>query len=181
MLADRLVLWHLRRGGAEMVAEKQVVARIEGSAPFATQVNFGDRVMLVDEPPSVGGGGAGPTPYQLLSAALAACTSMTLRLYARGKAWTLPEFEVVVTHSIVAGSPARDRFDRRIAFQSPVAADRLARLIDMADRCPVHRTLARTSEVVTSADNGPAAAESPGEHLRQMEEACAEPAGDCGG
>ena len=111
----------------------------------------------------------------LLSAALAACTSMTLRLYARGKGWTLPDFEVAVVHSIAPGEPPHDRFDRRIVFGTAIAADRMARLIEMADHCPVHRTLSRQSEVVTSAENGaaPVVAEPAGEHLRQMEAACA--------
>lgn len=155
------------------IIEKQAVARPAGDAAFATNVEVGGDSILVDEPVEVGGTAEGPTPYQLLSAALAACTSMTLRLYARGKKWTLPEFEVSVVHSVVPGTPPRDRFDRRITFRTAVEADRLARLIDMADHCPVHRTLARTSEVVTSAENAPAAAEPAGEHFRQMEEACA--------
>ena len=154
--------------------EKRVVARPDGEGVFATSADAGGHSILVDEPGEVGGSGLGPTPYQLLSAALAACTSMTLRLYARGKKWTLPEFEVSVVHSVVAGSPPRDRFDRRISFKTAVEADRLARLIDMADHCPVHRTLARTSEIVTSAENAPAAPDPPGEHFRQMEQACAE-------
>jgi putative redox protein len=157
-----------------MDEDNRVVARVEGDAPFATRVQIGGTGILVDEPDSVGGGGDGPTPYQLLSAGLAACTSMTLRLYARGKGWTLPEFEVTVAHSVIETHPPQDRFDRRITFKSPVEPERLARLIDMADRCPVHRTLARISEVATSADNGPAAPKPPGEHYRQMQTACDE-------
>jgi putative redox protein len=156
--------------------EKQAVARVDGHADFATRVEVGGITILVDEPASVGGGD-GPTPYELLSSALAACTSMTLRLYARGKNWSLPEFDVTVAHSVIATHPPQDRFDRRIIFKSPVAADRLARLIDMADHCPVHRTLTRVSEVTTSADNGPAPSEPAGEHYRQMQRACEEEEG----
>jgi putative redox protein len=152
--------------------DNQAVARVDGSADFATQVEVGGVTILVDEPPSIGGGGAGPTPYALLSSALAACTSMTLRLYARGKGWTLPEFDVAVTHSVIDTHPPQDHFDRRIVFKSPVATDRLARLIEMADHCPVHRTLTRVSEVTTSADNGPATPGAADEHYREMKRAC---------
>jgi uncharacterized OsmC-like protein len=151
-----------------------VVARIEGGAPFATRVEAGGAAILVDEPDNVGGGGDGPTPYQLLSAGLAACTSMTLRLYARGKGWTLPDFEVTVAHSVIETHPPQDRFDRRIIFKAPLEAERLARLIEMADRCPVHRTLSRVSDVATSADNGPCPPQPPGEHYRRMQDACDE-------
>jgi putative redox protein len=154
------------------------VARVDGGAAFATRVEIGGVTILVDEPPSIGGGGAGPSPYALLSSALAACTSMTLRLYARGKGWTLPDFDVAVSHSVIVTHPPQDHFDRRIVFKSPVAADRLARLIDMADRCPVHRTLARISEVTTSADNGPATPGPADEHYREMKRACDEEAVD---
>jgi putative redox protein len=161
-----------------VLGEKEAVALPDGDTRFGTIVVIGDEVIRLDEPADVGGEGRGPTPYQLLSGALAACTSMTLRLYARGKGWTLPDFEVAVLHSVPPGIPPRDRFDRRILFGQPVAPDRLERLIEMADRCPVHRTLSRTSDVVTSAENGDGlgapSPEDPGEHLRQMEQACAE-------
>ncbi|MDB5669822.1 MAG: OsmC family protein [Alphaproteobacteria bacterium] len=154
--------------------EKQATARTSGDAAFATNVEVEGINILVDEPASVGGGAAGPTPYELLSAALAACTSMTLRLYARGKNWDLPEFEVIVSHTVPPANPPRDRFDRHIVFKQPVTADRLQRLLEMADRCPVHRTLSRPSDVVTWADNpvAPLPSEPPGEHFRQMEQAC---------
>jgi putative redox protein len=152
----------------------QVVARVAGDAPFATRLEAGGASILADEPDDVGGGGAGPTPYQLVSAGLAACTSMTLRLYARGKDWTLPDFEVAVTHSVIETHPPQDRFDRRITFRAPVEAERLARLVEIADRCPVHRTLSRISEVVTSTDNAPLPCPPAAEHFEQMQSACDE-------
>jgi uncharacterized OsmC-like protein len=161
-----------------VLSDKEAVALAEAGKPFATIVAVGDTEILLDEPSEVGGQGRAPTPYQLLSAALAACTSMTIRLYARGKGWILPDFEVAVAHSVVPGEPPHDRFDRRIVFGEAIDPERLQRVVEMADRCPVHRTLSCTSEVVTSAENGDLSlsvpAEPAGEHLRQMEKACAD-------
>jgi putative redox protein len=136
---------------------------------------------LADEPAAVGGMDSGPTPYELLSAALAACTTMTMRLYAERKRWTLPGFEVSVAHSLLPGaadSAPRDLFTRRIAFDSPVGADEEKRLLEIADRCPVHRTLMRGFEVVTETAPPEAPplerAEAPEQHERDMEQACAD-------
>jgi uncharacterized OsmC-like protein len=123
---------------------------------FATLLRVTGGEIRADEPAGVGGVGTGPTPYELLSAALAACTSMTLRLYAGRKGWSLPDIRIEVAHALVPGAPARDRFTRRILFAEPVDADTEARLLEMADRCPVHRTLSGGgSDVVTLAATVP--------------------------
>src|SRR3546814_9060849 len=87
---------------------------------------------MADEPIEVGGGGTGPTPYELLSAALAACTAMTMRLYADRKEWELPPFTIEVAHEIAPGkpdgTPPRDRFNRPIAFAGALADDRRVKL-----------------------------------------------------
>jgi putative redox protein len=155
-----------------------VTASAVAGARFATRIELPGATLVADEPLEVGGGGTGPTPYQLLSAALAACTSMTLRLYAARKGWPLPDFRVEVAHALVPGAPPRDRFTRRILFSTPVDADTEARLLDMAERCPVHRTLAGGgSEVVTAVAAIPppapplAPADPPEQHWAQMEQA----------
>jgi len=153
--------------------DTKVTARPTGQGRFQTRIEMRGGPVLADEPIEVGGLGTGPTPYELLSAALAACTAMTLRLYAERRQWTLPGFAVEVAHSIVAGDPPRDLFTRRIAFDEALAAEREARLLEIADRCPVHRTLMRGFEVVTTADGPAAPAEPPAQHLLDMEEACA--------
>jgi putative redox protein len=130
----------------------EVVAQAVAGAPFATRIDLPGAVLVADEPASVGGGGGGPTPYQLLSAALAACTSMTLRLYARGKDAALPDFTVEVAHALVPGTPPRDLFTRRIVFAHGLPAEREQRLLAIAERCPVHRTLkGGGAEIVTIA------------------------------
>ena len=154
-----------------------VIAQATGAGKFETAIRVRDTTILADEPVEVGGGGGGPTPYELLSAALAACTSMTLHLYAERKRWTLPPFAVEVAHSLVPGSdatPPRDRFDRHIAFADPIDPAQRAKLLEIADKCPVHRTLMRGFEVGTTL--GPPEEHPPGapaiEHELQMEQAC---------
>ena len=158
-----------------------VTARLTGAGRFQTRIDLRGGPILADEPAEVGGMDSGPTPYELLSAALAACTAMTLNLYAGRKKWTLPGFSVEVAHSIVPGAPdgsvaPRDRFTRRIAFDEQVDAEQEARLLEIADRCPVHRTMMRGFEIVTET-GGPAEAHlSPAEpaarHEQEMQSAC---------
>jgi len=155
-----------------------VIARPTGKGRFQAEIAVRGGVILADEPVEAGGGGTGPTPYELLSAALAACTAMTLKLYADRKGWTLPPYSVEAAHSIVAaspdGAPPRDLFTRQIAFEGPLAPEQEAKLLEIADKCPVHRTLVRGFEIVTHVGSG--AAQMPVEpavqHERDMEAAC---------
>lgn len=139
----------------------QVEARVNGSA------------LIIDEPKSVGGEGAGPNPYNLLSAALGACTTMTIRLYAQRKNWPLRHVEVAVRHSR-AGLEARDHFDLDIALEGDLDEVQRARLMEIAEHCPVHLTLARGSDVTASL--APPAALPPPQtgagHAACMREAC---------
>ncbi|MDB5692705.1 MAG: hypothetical protein JWO81_1768 [Alphaproteobacteria bacterium] len=159
-----------------------VVARPEGEGRFATIVEMPGARILADEPAAVGGGGSGPTPYQLLSAALAACTSMTLRLYTARKPEVVPPFRVEVEHALIPGNPPRDRFTRRILFAGPLADEQRARLLEIAEKCPVHHTLSGGgSEILTSAEAPEpvsvpplAPADTASAHVEQMEQACAE-------
>jgi putative redox protein len=164
--------------------EPAISARPEGEGRFTTRIDMPGGAIHADEPAAVGGGGAGPTPYQLLSAALAACTSMTIRLYAGRKPLALPDFRVEVEHALTLGSPPRDLFTRRLLFDGPLDPEIRQRLLDIAEKCPVHRTLSGGgSEIVTSAE-APAPvpvpplepADVPGTHVEQMERVCV----DCG-
>jgi len=148
-----------------------VTARPTGHGRFQAEIAVRGGIILADEPIEAGGGGTGPTPYELLAAALAACTAMTLKLYAERKGWAIPPFWVEATHSIEA---ARDRFTRRIAFEGALDADQKAKLLEIADKCPVHRTLMRGFEIVTLVGTGPALApaEPASQHERDMEAAC---------
>jgi len=156
----------------------EIAAQAVQGMRFATRIELPGATLIADEPVSVGGGASGPTPYQLLSAALAACTSMTLRLYAQGKGSALPDFRVEVAHALIPGSPSRDLFTRRILFAERVPADREARLLAIAERCPVHRTLSGGgAEIVTTASVAPPTAppldpaDPPERHFSEMEQA----------
>jgi putative redox protein len=118
------------------------------------EITAGSHRFLADEPVSVGGLGSGPTPYDLLLAALGACTSMTVRLYADRKGIPLERISVRLQHSrLYAADCAEcetkegmvDHIDRAISFEGKLDGDIRARLLEIADKCPVHRTL--TSEI----------------------------------
>jgi putative redox protein len=167
-------------GQSEKAEIPRIVARPAEIGRFATRIELPGGAILADEPPAVGGGGAGPTPYQLLSAALAACTSMTIGLYGRrSSGLALPGLRVEVEHALVEGTPPTDRFTRRILTDSPLAPADEARLIEIAGKCPVHRTLSGGgAEIVTSAAAVPPPApalkpaDPPEAHVAQMEKAC---------
>ncbi|MEO0763026.1 MAG: OsmC family protein, partial [Pseudomonadota bacterium] len=111
--------------------------------------------MLADEPEAFGGTDRGPSPYGFLSAGLGACTSMTIRMYARRKGWPLSHVSVDVTHDKVhaedaGGSSGRvDSFTRVIRLEGDLDADQRARLLEIADKCPVHRTLESGARIET--------------------------------
>jgi putative redox protein len=163
---------------AEPSADSAVIARPTGRGLFETELALPGGNLVADEPAEVGGGGAGPTPYELLSGALAACTAMTMRLYAERRGWTLPPFSVAVSHRVVPGGPRRDLFDRRLVFEAPLDPEQRAKMLEIADKCPVHRSLERGAEIVTDfavpPAPDPAALASPAGHEKAMEEACAD-------
>jgi putative redox protein len=155
-----------------------VTARPTGEGRFQAALQVRGGTILADEPVEAGGLGTGPTPYELLSAALAACTAMTLRLYAERKGWTLPPFSVSAAHRSLPGdadgTPPRDLFTRNIAFEAALDGEREAKLLSIADKCPVHRTLMRGFEIRTNIGTivPPLAGEPASQHERDMERAC---------
>ncbi|MEM1427973.1 MAG: alpha/beta fold hydrolase [Pseudomonadota bacterium] len=142
-------------------APEGVVRSSEGDpAGFLQDIAAGpDHILIADEPKAYGGTDRGPTPYGLVSAGLAACTSMTIRMYARRKGLALEHVWVDVTHDKVHGSDAEgaeaaspkiDRFSRVVHLQGDLTAAERARLLEIADKCPVHRTLEASAEVITT-------------------------------
>lgn len=135
-------------------ATREVV--VHGSATgFAQTVVVGGHVFPADEPRSFGGTDAGPGPYDLLLAALGACTSMTLGMYARRKQWPLEMVRVRLRHSKVHAKDCAncdtqegklDRIERDVELVGALSEEQRARLLEIADMCPVHRTL--ESEIV---------------------------------
>ena len=141
----------------------RVVART-GTERFRTEILARGHDIIADEPRAVGGRDLGPTPYDLLAAALGACTSMTLRMYADRKDWPLEEAIVRLKHSRIHsedeerdedGEARLDRLDRRLELVGPLDGEQRARLLEIADRCPVHRTLSAGVRIDTVLDPGP--------------------------
>jgi putative redox protein len=129
------------------------------TAPLEQLVTLGPHRLVADEPPESGGGDAGPNPYDLLLAALGTCTSMTLQLYARRKQWPLQRVVVELSHTReyaddCAGceDPASriDVVERRLTLSGPLTDAQKQRLIEIAERCPVHKTMAGGIDIRTT-------------------------------
>jgi len=132
--------------------------REAGMGRFAQDVFTGSHRLRVDEPRAMGGDDTGPSPYGLLSAALGACAAMTLRLYAQRHGWPLERVLVRLHHERVHARDCAncegqeswmDRIEREVVLDGPLDARQRERLLEIADRCPVHRTLSSQVDVRT--------------------------------
>jgi len=132
---------------------------VHGSAAgFAQQISVGPHRLAADEPTSVGGTDLGPGPYDLLLAALGSCTSMTIAMYARRKQWPLEAVTVQLRHSRIHAADCEacetkegflDHIQRDVQLTGSLSEEQRARLLDIANKCPVHRTLASEIHVQT--------------------------------
>ncbi len=161
--ANMIAAWaepYLPAADTKIAAESSEgsVTAVTSEDGFRTPIMAGAHPLLADEPVSLGGTDTGPSPYGLLSAALAACTSMTLQMYARRKKINLREAEVAVDHEKIHAKDCEscessegrvDKFSRRIRLSGEISAEQRARMLEIADRCPVHRTLHGQVEVVS--------------------------------
>jgi putative redox protein len=161
--ADVIAAWVSRyvalRPPAPPIGAPEGVVRVSEADPdgFLQDITSGPaHHILADEPLAYGGTNKGPSPYGLLSAALGACTTMTIRMYARRKKWPMTHVRVDVTHNKVhaqdAGARADEKIDtfrRAITLEGPLDEEQRARLLEIADKCPVHRTLERSSHIET--------------------------------
>lgn len=139
-------------------SQHQVVANLEAEG-FTTQVKAGKHYFIADEPISFGGNDFGPTPYELVSAGLAACTSMTIQMYARRKKWSVENVETHVNYDKKHAQDCKDcsskdakidTFERIIDIKGNLSDSQVQKLLEIAEKCPVHRTLHGNIEIMTS-------------------------------
>src|SRR5579862_3534400 len=118
-----------------------------GTAPFAQRIRVGHHELIADEPPAQGGADAGPAPYALLLAALAACTSITLRMYADRKGWTLGAVHVDLS---IDRRGDVETITRTIRLAAALTDEQRARLAEIAEKTPVTKTLRRGTAIETT-------------------------------
>ena len=137
----------------------EVVVRETDPAPFAQSISVRAHTLKADEPASYGGADTGPTPYDFLAIALGTCTSMTLRMYANRKQLPVSDISVVVNHEKIHADDCEsceekkhsriDHFTREISWNGDLDAGTADRFMEIADMCPVHKTLEQSSKIST--------------------------------
>jgi len=164
--AEVLAAWASRwfsesSGGASPALEQmegEVIVSENGEGPFGQAILANGHTLRADEPESYGGRNTGPSPYDLLMAALGACTSMTLRMYADKKKWPLAKVTVAMNHAKIHAEDCEqcetsagriDRFERVVTVEGDLDGEQRSKLLEIADKCPVHRTLHSEVQVVT--------------------------------
>jgi putative redox protein len=124
-----------------------------GESPFAVRIETGGHALVGDEPAAMGGADLGPAPYQLLAAALGECTAMTVRWFARQRQWPVEHVEVDVTHekgAVEGRAGLADIFRKTVRIRGEaLTEDQHQRLLDVAAKCPVHRTLEHGAVIAT--------------------------------
>lgn len=164
-VADMIAAWasrYLEPAAPEQAADapRLVVVRETRNSRFQNSVTVGPHHLLADEPAAVGGADSGPGPYDYVLAGLGACTSMTMRMYAERKSLPLDRVTVTLSHSKIHAEDCAecetrvgmlDQFDRVIAMEGALDAEQRNKLMEIADKCPVHRTLTSEIHIVTRA------------------------------
>jgi len=117
-----------------------------GGGTYDQSVTIGSHHLMSDVDASKGGGDNGPSPHEYLAAALASCTGMTLKMYAGRKSWALENAIVTVN---ISRTDEIERFTRAISLVGNLDAEQIARLMDIADKCPVHKALIGTIAIDT--------------------------------
>lgn len=142
----------------DLKTQHQVVASLDKEDGFTTQIALGSHRLQADEPEDFGGNNLGPNPYELVSGGLAACTAMTIQMYAKRKKWNVDTVEVHINHeknhcsdceNINDKNSKIDIFDRDIILKGNLDQKQKQRLLEIANKCPVHKTLHSNIEVKT--------------------------------
>ncbi|MEZ5537486.1 MAG: OsmC family protein [Thiolinea sp.] len=124
-----------------------VVSTLRSNKGYICDINTRTHELVADEPVPLGGEDQGPTPYEYLKAALGSCTAITLRMYAERKKWPLDGVSVIVRHS--RDSNKESVFERDIKLEGALDKDQRLRLMAIADRCPVHKTLSHGATILS--------------------------------
>ena len=136
----------------------QVIASLDSEDGFTTQMKVGNHIMVADEPTSYGGNDYGPSPYEMVSAGLSACTAMTIQMYAKRKGWLINNVEVHTSYGKTHAEDCQhcdensakiDTFNREIKLDSNLDEKQIKRILQIADKCPVHKTLHSETQVHT--------------------------------
>jgi putative redox protein len=149
-----------RAAAASSAAPRNVMVRETRDSKYQNEVIVGPHHLFADEPAAVGGADSGPGPYDYVLAGLGACTSITMRMYADRKLLPLDRVTVTLSHSKIHAEDCAecetkvgmlDRFDRVIRIEGALDAEQRKKLMEIADKCPVHRTLESEIHIVTTA------------------------------
>jgi putative redox protein len=128
-----------------------VVVAENGQGRYQQAVTVGQHQLIADEPVSLGGADAGPAPFDLVMAGLGACTSITLRMYAERRDIALTHVSVSLSHSkIDVDGVSRDHIERTITLEGTLTAEQRQRLLEIANKCPVHRALSSSFVIDSS-------------------------------
>ncbi|GAA3515961.1 bifunctional alpha/beta hydrolase/OsmC family protein [Aquimarina addita] len=142
----------------KLKSDHQVVANLDDTDGYTTQMKVGSHFMIADEPEEVGGHDFGPSPYEFVAAGLASCTAMTIKMYVARKNWDLKNVEV---HTSYSKSHAKDcencedplakidTFHREIKLEGDLDDKQIEKILQIADKCPVHKTLHTETQVIT--------------------------------
>ncbi len=169
-VADMVAAWAGRYVNDTAVTDQKSATPQEGSvrvveegSGLAQTIEAGKHLLRADEPEGAGGQDRGPTPYDLLLASLGSCTGMTLRMYAKRKGWKLDHIHVTLSHSKVHANDCDecedaegyvDVIERIIKLEGDLSMDQQQRLLEIADKCPVHRSLQSNIRIRTRPQNG---------------------------
>ena len=138
--------------------QHDVVASLDASEGFTTKMKVGNHYITADEPTSYGGHDFGPSPYELVSAGLSACTAMTIQMYSKRKGWDIENVEVHTKYSKTHAEDCKDcestsakidTFHREIKLTGNLDEKQIQRVLQIADKCPVHKTLHSETQVIT--------------------------------
>ncbi len=167
-VANTIAAWsgaYLADNTPDVEADKHTGVTVSetGNGKFQNSARAGRHLLMADEPQSYGGDDTGPSPYDFLSIGLGACTNMTLRMYAERKGWDIGQVSVVVDHDKIhakdchecdenmRAEPGKiDHFHRHITVGPGLDAEVMQKLLEIADKCPVHKTLHSVSAIKTS-------------------------------